>query len=439
MSGTDPILTSDAVEFDPFSDVFFNGPFNTYRRLRDEAPVYHNEKYGFWALSRYEDVEPAMKDFETYSSARGITLDMYLAEPDPTQPTLIIMMDPPEHSVMRKLVNKVFTPRAIAAMEPMIRQKIIDVANTLDRTAFDVVADFSALFPVEIITTMLGVPPEHRQQIRLWLDKQLERNPGDFHLPPEGMEAAQAIGMFYYEMVCERRANPQDDMISRLTQVDVIREDGVAKLTDIEIAAFAMMLGGAGAETVTKLLGNAAVTFAHNPDQWRNLREDRSKIPGAFEELLRYEAPSQYQLRYSTHDVTLHATTIPAGSVVMLINGSATRDERAFPDPDRFDIDRTPSGHNLNFGYGIHSCLGAALARLEGRIALEVMLDLMPEYQVDTAGLRRVAMANVAGWSNVPIQIEEAHAPSGTTSGGRTVDGASRAIWTAKPSAGSHV
>ena len=409
MSVQNPVRPADPVQFDPFSDDFFNAPFNTYRRLRDEAPVYHNEEYGFWALSRYEDVEPALKDFDTYSSARGITLDMYLAEPDPAQPPLIIMMDPPEHTVMRKLVNKVFTPRAVAALAPMIREKITDVVGTLDRTAFDVVADFGALFPVEIITTMLGVPPEHRQQIRLWLDQQLERRPGDFHVPPEGVEAAQAIGMFYYELVCERRANPQDDMISRLTQVDVSRGDGVAKLTDLEIAAFAMMLGGAGAETVVKLIGNAAVTFAANPEQWRKLRADRSKIPAAFEELLRYEAPSQYQLRLSTRDVTLHGTTIPAGSVVMLINESAPRDERAFADPDRFDIDRIPAGHNINFGYGIHSCLGAALARMEGHIALDVMLDLMPEYQIDTTGLRRVAMANVAGWANVPVTVT-AHA-----------------------------
>ena len=405
MKLTEPNLRTGTPHFDPFSDDFFNDPYHTYRRLRDDAPVYHNEKYGFWALSRYHDVEPAMKDCQAYSSARGITLDMYLAEPDPTQPPMIIMMDPPEHTVMRKLVNKVFTPRAIAALESMIREKIAEVVTALDRTAFDVVADFAALFPVEVITTMLGVPLESRQQIRRWLDKQLERDPGDFHVPAEGLQAAQAIGLFYYELVCERRARPQDDMISRLTQVDVVRDDGVAKLTDAEIAAFAIMLGGAGAETVTKLLGNAAVTFARNPDQWRKHRDDRSRIPFAFEELLRYEAPSQYQLRYSTADVTLHAATIPAGSVVMLINGSATRDERAFVDPDRFDIDRTPSGHNLNFGYGIHSCLGAALARMEGRIALDAMLDLMPDYEVDTAGLRRVAMANVAGWSNVPIRV----------------------------------
>jgi cytochrome P450 len=405
MSVTDPILPAGTVEFDPFSEVFFNDPFNTYRRLRDEAPVYHNEKYGFWALSRYEDVEPALKDFDTYSSARGITLDMYLADPDPDQIPMIIMMDPPAHTVMRKLVNKVFTPRAVQALEPMIRAKITEVANTLDPSSFDVVEDFGAIFPVEIITTMLGVPPEQRQQLRVWSDKGLERQPGEFRPSPESVEAFTAGAMFYFDLVQQRRADPQDDMISRLTQVDVAHDDGVAKLTDIEIAGFALMLGGAGAETVVKLIGNAAVTFADHPSAWQRLRVDRSKVPFAVEELLRYEAPTQYQLRYSTRDVTLHGTTIPAHSVVMLINASATRDERTFPNADHFDIDRTPSGHNISFGYGIHSCLGAALARMEARIALDMMLDLMPEYQLDRARLRRVAMANVAGWSNVPINV----------------------------------
>jgi cytochrome P450 len=405
MSVTDPILPAGTVEFDPFSEVFFNDPFNTYRRLRDESPVYHNEKYGFWALSRYEDVEPALKDFDTYSSARGITMDMYLADPDPDQIPMIIMMDPPEHTVMRKLVNKVFTPRAVQALEPMIRATITEVANTFDPSSFDVVEDFGAIFPVEIITTMLGVPPEHRQQLRLWSDKGLEREPGEFRPSAESVEAFTAGVMFYFDLVQQRRAEPQDDMISRLTQVDVAHDDGVAKLTDVQIAGFALMLGGAGAETVVKLIGNAAVTFAEHPRAWQRLRADRSKISFAVEELLRYEAPTQYQLRYSTRDVTLHGTTIPAHSVVMLINASATRDERAFPNADHFDIDRTPSGHNLNFGYGVHSCLGAALARMEARIALDMMLDLMPEYHLDRAGLRRVAMANVAGWANVPINV----------------------------------
>jgi cytochrome P450 len=395
------------LEFDPFSDDFFVSPYATYRRLRDEAPVYYNAKYDFWALSRYEDVAPAMKDFETYSSAKGATMDM-IKDPDRSikRSKAIIMLDPPEHDQMRKLVNKVFTPRAMASMESMVRQKIQGIAATLDPTSFDVVADFSALFPVEIITTMLGVPAEHRQQIRLWNDMILQRKRGSIHTTPEGMEASMATGMFYYQLIQKRREHPQDDMISRLIEVEIERDGQAVKLDDAEIASFATLLGGAGAETVTKLIGNAAVIFADNPAEWQKLRADRSKVPAAVEELLRYEGPSQYNVRYSMRDVTLHGTTIPDGSAVMLINGSANRDERIFPDPDRFDIDRDRKyGYNLAFGYGIHSCLGAALARMESRIALEELLDLIPEYEVDRLGLHRVEMSNVCGWSNVPVRV----------------------------------
>ena len=195
-------------------------------------------------------------------------------------------------------------------------------------------------------------------------------------------------------------------MITQLTQVEVERDDGgAAGLTDVEIVGFLALLGGAGAETVTKAIGNAMVNFANNPDQWRMLREDRSKIPSAFEEVLRYEGPSQYNIRYSLRDVTLHGTTIPKHSPVMLINGSATRDERIFPDPDRFDITRNPSGHNLGFGYGVHSCLGAALARMEGRIALDVLADRMAEFDIERSDLRRVNMTNVMGYSHVPVHV----------------------------------
>jgi len=395
------------LEFDPFSDDFFVSPYATYRRMRDEAPVYYNAKYDFWALSRYDDVAPAMKDFETYSSAKGATMDM-IKDPDRSikRSKAIIMLDPPEHDQMRKLVNKVFTPRAMASMESMVRQKIQGIAAILDPTSFDVVADFSALFPVEIITTMLGVPAEHRQQIRLWNDMILQRKRGSINTTPEGMEASMATGMFYYQLIQKRREHPQDDMISRLIEVEIERDGQAVKLDDAEIASFATLLGGAGAETVTKLIGNAAVIFADNPAEWQKLRADRSKVPAAVEELLRYEGPSQYNVRYSLRDVTLHGTTIPEGSAVMLINGSANRDERIFPDPDRFDIDRDRKyGYNLAFGYGIHSCLGAALARMESRIALEELLDLIPEYEVDRPGLHRVEMSNVCGWSNVPVRV----------------------------------
>jgi len=400
-------MTSTApVEFDPFSEDFFNGPFETYRRLRDEAPAYYSDKYGFWALSRYDDVAPAIKDCETYSSARGVSLDMFMDEPNPDMPDLVIMMDPPDHTKMRKLVNKVFTPRSVAALEPMIRAKITDYAERLDPKSFDAVQDFSALFPVEIITTMLGVPPADRQQVRHWLDRALTRAPGDFRPSEDGMAANIESGLYYYELVQKRRAEPQDDMISQLIQVEVEREDGgVARLTDIEITGFLSLLGGAGAETVTKVVASALVILSERPEQWRMLAQDRSLIPAAFEEVLRFEGPVGYLIRYSMRDIEIHGRTIPKSVPVMLVTGAATRDERAFPDPDVFDVRRKPSGFNLGFGYGAHSCLGAALARMEGRIALEVLLDRMPDYEVDHAALRRVNMTNVMGYSNVPVRV----------------------------------
>lgn len=400
-------VSGGPVEFDPFSSDFFNGAFETYRRMRDEAPLYYSSKWDFWALTRYEDVAPATKDHETFSSAKGATLDMVKAHDDAIPlPKVIISMDPPEHQKMRKLVSNVFTPRAIGALEDMVREKVHERLRALDPTSFDVVADFSALFPNEVITTMLGVPKADRDQIRQWLDLLLERHPGEIATTPDGFDASMKTGIYYYKLIQERRARPQDDMISRLIETEIERDGQVEKLTDVDIAGFATLLGGAGAETVTKLVGNAMVAFADFPDQWQKLRADRSKIPAAIEELLRYEAPSQYQIRTATRDVTLHGGTIPAGSAVLLVTGSATRDERMFPDADRLDIDRDRKmGFNLAFGYGVHSCLGAALARMESRIAMEALLDFIPDYEVDRSGLRRVAMTNVFGWSNVPVRL----------------------------------
>ncbi|ULE34482.1 cytochrome P450 [Mycobacterium sp. IDR2000157661] len=395
-----------SVEFDPFSQDFFDGAYDTYRRLRNEAPVYYSEKWDFWALTRYHDVAPATKDHETFSSAKGATLDMVKAHDDAIPvPKVIISMDPPEHEKMRKLVSKVFTPRAIAALEDMVREKVYERIDALNPANFDVVEDFSALFPNEVITTMLGVPKQDRDQIRRWLDLLLERHPGEIAITKDGYQASVSTGLYYYDLVRQRRAKPEDDMISRLIETEIEREGVVEKLTDVDITGFATMLGGAGAETVTKLVGNAMVAFADFPDQWRRLRADRTKIPAAVEELLRYEAPSQYQVRTATRDVTYYGVTIPADSAVLLVTGSATRDERMFDDPDTLDIERERKmGFNLAFGYGIHSCLGAALARMESHIALNALLDLLPEYEVDRGGLQRVAMSNVCGWSNVPVR-----------------------------------
>jgi cytochrome P450 len=321
----------------------------------------------------------------------------------------IIWMDPPEHGRMRSLVNKVFTPRAIQAQEAVVHEKINHYLSRVDPDGFDVVADFSALFPVEVITTMLGVPEEHRQNVRVWLEISLERAPGKMSMSKAGLDAMTQTGLLYYNVIQQRRADPQHDMISSLIAAEVEREDGsVTRLDDVEIAGFCTLLGGAGAETVAKLLGTAAVVFSRHPDQWTQLRADRSKIPAAVEEVLRYEGPVQYDCRYSMKDVHLHGTTIPAGSAVMLLGAAANRDERAFTDAETFDINRDRTqAQNLAFGYGIHSCLGAALARMESAIALDHLLDFMPEFDVDYENLQRVAMTSVAGYSNVPVRVRQ--------------------------------
>jgi cytochrome P450 len=399
-------MTTSELVFDPFSEDFFNGPWEIYRRLRDEAPVYYNDEHDFYALSRHEDVAAAYKDFETYSSAYGLDLAQVRSDA-PLDAKMIILMDPPEHRQMRSLVNKAFTPRAIEAMKPMVTETIDRYIAKANPKRFDVVGDFSAFFPVEVITQMLGVPEEYRQQVREWVDTSLHREPGQIETSEEGMQAIGESMAFYYNLIQERRAEPQDDMFSRLIAAEIERDDGErTRLEDFEIAGFAALLGGAGAETVTKLVGNAAVTFARFPDQWQKLLDDRSKIPAAVEELLRYEPPVHYNVRRSMREVNLHGATIPEGKPVFLLGGSAHRDPEAFTDADTFDIDRDRTeAQNLGFGYGVHSCLGAALARMESAIALDRLLDFMPRYEVLWDDCKRVAMQNVAGWSHVPVRV----------------------------------
>ena len=399
-------MTKPKLIFDPFSEEFYNGPYEIYRRMREEAPVYYNEQYDFYALTRHEDVAAAFKDFETYSSAKGVDLAMVKAGGPPEGQKSIIFMDPPEHRQMRSLVNKVFTPRAIGALKPMVAEVIEGFFAAVNRDQFDVVQDFSALFPVEVITRMLGVPAEHRQQVRHWVDASLHREPGQLKMDDAGLKAAVQTVTLYYNLIQERRVHPQDDMISRLIAADIEEDGQKRQLDDIEIAGFATLLGGAGAETVTKLIGNAVVLLARNPEQWHKLLDDHAKIPAAIEEVLRFEAPAQYNVRYSLRAVDLHGVTIPAGKPVFLVGGSANRDPEAFTDPDMFDIDRDRhEALNLGFGYGIHSCLGAALARLESAVAMERLIDLMPRYEVIWGGCKRVTMQNVAGWSSVPVRV----------------------------------
>jgi cytochrome P450 len=399
-------MATTAVEFDPFSDEYFNDPSEVYRRLRDEAPVFHSERYGFYALSRFDDVVAAHRDWKGFSSAHGVDLSSLSQDPDVIRNfRSIIMMDPPEHDRLRALVSRVFTPRAVTALEPMIREVVTAfLAPVEDADEFDAVADFSALFPVEIISRMLGVPEGERQQIREWLDVSLHREPGRMDPTPEGVEAMIEAGAYYYGLVASKRRDPADDMLTRLTQVTVDRGDGIETgLDDDEIAGFATLLGGAGAETVTKLVGNAVWLFHHNPDQWRRVLDDPTVIPRAVEEILRLLPPSQYQGRFSIEDREFEGGTIPAGHPVLLITGAATRDPRAFDHPDTFDIDR-PQSVAIGFGHGVHSCLGAALARMESRIAIEEIAKRWRRLEVDESGLRRVHMSNVAGYSHVPVR-----------------------------------
>lgn len=399
-------MTTSTVIFDPFSQDFFNGAWDTYKRMQQEAPVYYSEEYDFYALTRHADVAAGLKNFETYSSAFGIDLSMVRTGKPPEQKS-IIFMDPPDHRHMRSLLNKVFTPRAIQSQREMVGAKIDKYLSKVDPDNFDVVQELSGPFPVEVITTMLGVPEEHAQRIRFLIDESLHREPGQVEAGEKGIQANIETGTLYYGLLQERRVKPQDDLFTKLIEAEIEREDGQkTKLDDIEIAGFATLLGGAGAETVTKLIGNAPVVFARFPGEWQKLLDDRSKIPAAVEELLRYEAPSQYQVRCSVKDVELHGVTIPAMKPVFLINGAANRDPDVWTDPDTFNIDRDRhEALNLSFGYGIHSCLGAALARMESAIALDKLLDFMPRYEVDWDNCNRVQMQNVAGWKNVPVRV----------------------------------
>jgi len=398
-------MTKPKLVFNPVSQDYFDNPYEIYKRMRDEAPVYYDEVEDFYALTRHADVAAAFKDYESFSSARGCDLSMVRTGEVPQKS--IIFMDPPDHRHMRSLLNKAFTPRAIQSQRETVIELVEHYLSKADPDHFDVVQDFSGPFPVEVITRMAGVPEEFRQQVRHWIDTSLQRDPGQIDLSEANMRANIDSAVYYYGLVQERRENPQDDMINRLIVAEVPGENGeLRKLDDIEITGFLTLLGGAGAETVTKLVGSAVVEFARHPEQWQKLLDDRSKIPDAVEELLRYVGPVQYNVRYSIKDVELPSGIVPANKPVFLMGAAANRDPRAFEDAETFDITRDRSqAQNLGLGYGIHSCLGAALARMESAIALERLLDFMPRYEVDFHGLERVHMQNVAGYHHVPVKV----------------------------------
>ncbi len=392
-----------AREYDPFSYELDEDPYPTYRWMRDRAPVYHNPRLDFYALTRFDDVHRALIDSDTYSSRYGTSLEFMDAPKDGSG--LMIFMDPPEHNRYRALVSKVFTPRQIAALEPEVRRIARGYLDPLvGRDRFDVVREFTARLPMDVISALLGIPATDRRWVQEGSNAMLHRDPGSPLPRPEAFEAQKRVFAFFQEQMDERRKRPRDDLMTRLVQVDSVDEAGrTVRLTDQEIRGFLLLLATAGNETVTKFLATAYLELWRHPDQRRALAADASLIPGAVEETLRYDPPSQYQGRVALRDATLHGETIPEGAKVLLINGASGRDERKFPDPDRYDVHREIDLH-LGLGYGRHLCLGASLARLESRIGIEELLHRFPDYEVSADGIERMHSSNVRGLAGLVLE-----------------------------------
>jgi cytochrome P450 len=395
-------VAADELYWDPFDTEIDAKPYEIWRRMRDEAPLYRNERHDFWALSRFADVEAAHKDPATYSSAFGTVLELM----GPELPTgdMMIFMDPPDHGRLRTLVSRAFTPRRIEGLEPHIRELCARLLDPhVGAGGFDFVQDFGAQLPSMVISELLGVPDDQREDVREAIDDTFHIEPGVGMINDFSLNARIRLWEHLHGIVEARRAEPRDDLISDLVRAEVVDDDGTTRrLTDPELDNFVNLLVSAGTETVARLLGWAAVLLDQHADQRAELAADASLLPNAVEELLRYEAPSPVQGRWTLRDVELHGEVVPKDSKVLLLTGSAGRDERAYPDADRFDVHRH-FDHHVSFGYGIHFCIGAALARMEGRIALEEALARFPDWQVDHDAAVRLHTSTVRGWVNVPV------------------------------------
>jgi len=390
--------------WDPFDTAIDTDPYVCWRRLRDEAPVYRNDRYDFYALSRFADVEAASRDARSFSSAHGTVLE--LMSPTPGLSGMLIFMDPPDHTRMRSLVSRAFTPRRVTRLEDRIRElcnRFLDAA--LEQPSFDFVQDFAARLPAMVIASLFGVPEPDQEGLRKLIDTVFHIEEGVGMVNDTSLTAGIEIHGYVCELLRDRKLNPRDDMLTDLTVAEITEPDGtVRRLTTAEAADFAFLLISAGTETVARLLGWAAVLLDRHPDQRDALIADPGLIGNAVEELLRFEAPSPVQGRWLTRDLELHGQVIPENSKILLLTGSAGRDEREYPDADVFDV-RRQFDHHVSFGHGIHFCIGAALARLEGRVALEETLRRMPTWTVDIDHAVRLHTSTVRGWVNVPVGV----------------------------------
>jgi cytochrome P450 len=393
---------SVAFEYDPFSYEQDEDPYPIYARMREEAPAYYNPRLDFWALTRFEDNLAAMVDSETYSSVNGTSLE-FMDTPKPDS-GLIIFMDPPRHTRYRNLVSKAFTPRSMAEIEPEVQRIARAHLDALaDRKRFDLVGDFTARLPMDVISALLGIPETDRREVQRKSNAMLHREPGNPLPTPEAIASSRELMDYIARLISERRKHPGDDLITRLTEVEVADERGeFARLDDGDIRMFFVLLATAGNETVMKLLATALHELWRHSDQRSVLASEPGWIANAVEETLRFDPPSQYQGRVTTRDVSLHGAAIPKGAKVLLLNGASGRDERKFPNASAYDVRRKIDLH-LGFGYGRHVCLGAHLARMESRIGLAEFLRRYPSYEV--VSTERMHSSNVRGFKSVVVEV----------------------------------
>ena len=391
------------IEFDPYAYDFHEDPYPIYERLREEAPLYHNAKMGFWAISRHADVIDGFRDVTRLSSSHGVSLDPMASGPHAYKTMSFLAMDQPMHGRMRALVSRGFTPRRVAQLEPRIREIARGyLANLQDGEPFDFIKDFAGRLPMDVISELIGVPVQDRDELRIKSDLLVHREEGVQDVPPEGIAAAMDLVVYYTEMLAERRARPTEDLTSALLAAEI---DG-DRLNDDEIIGFLFLMVVAGNETTTKLLGNAWYWAWRNPEQRNKVFADPSKIPTWVEETLRYDTSTQLLARITTCDIELHGGVIPAGDRVVLLVGSANRDPRVFSSPDSYDLDRPESLPQIaSFGFGRHFCLGASLARLEAQVALQELVSAVSSYEIDAAETKRVHSVNVRGFASLPSMV----------------------------------
>ena len=394
-------LYSRPLYYDPFDNDIDDDPYPIWKRMREEAPLYYNEKYNFYALSRYDDVAPALPDWQTYRSGHGTTADILFSGIE-VPPGILLFEDPPLHDLHRKLLSRVFTPRRMLAVEDLVREfcsRALDPIVGSDR--FDFVVDLGAIMPMRTIGYLLGIPEEEQQRIRDRNDTAITVAPNrDGDISPTIFQDAVAMFVEYIEW---RATHPSDDLMTDLLNAEIEEADGNRrKLERGEVLAYTAMIAGAGNETTARLIGAMGQLLGEHPDQRHELVADPSLIPAAVEETLRFEPPSPVQARYVARDVEHYGHTVTEGSYMLLINASADRDPARHPDPDRFDIHR--KAPHLGFGQGIHFCLGSALARLEARVAFEEVLKRWTDWDVDYDNARRAHTSSVRGWAQLPVR-----------------------------------